>query len=345
MDILRHFWNAETWDGLPRGHAVRYRPLGEERGLRYAGRYVTLGAHGDSYVEYLLKTWLLGCRREAWLRGMYDGAVGGLRRQLLRRSSRSGLTYLAHAKLTGPLKRNIGHRMEHLGCFVPGMLMLGAATDPEGPESKRAQLDRAAARKLAYTCHQMYRRQNTGLAPEAVHFNPKDSTRDWYIEPEDRYYILRPETVESLYYLYYYTRDPLFQDWAWEIFQAIEAHCGTAGGYAPRPDVRHPTQAPRGPMESFFLAETLKYLWLIFQPEDRLLDPAKYIFTTEAHPLPVLGEERCDALGIARGGQDRPRVSTGKYLAGGQHVALEQIRGVLEGGARKRGGNATASAT
>ena len=75
------------------------------------------------------------------------------------------------------------------------------------------------------------------------------------------YYILRPETSETLFILYHLTKDPVYREWGWEIFQAIEEHCKTDAGYAAIKDVDRMTQDNR--MESFFLAETLKYLYLL----------------------------------------------------------------------------------
>jgi len=39
-------------------------------------------------------------------------------------------------------------------------------------------------------------------------------------------------------------------------------------------------------METFWLSETLKYLYLLFS-EDSLVPLDRYVFNTEAHPFPV----------------------------------------------------------
>ena len=44
------------------------------------------------------------------------------------------------------------------------------------------------------------------------------------------------------------------------------------------------TKERRDRMESYFLAETLKYAWLLFSPP-AVLDFDAVVFNTEAHPL------------------------------------------------------------
>ena len=99
---------------------------------------------------------------------------------------------------------------------------------------------------------------------------------------------LRPEAVESMFVLYQVTGDSRYQEWAWDIFQAFEkAAFIPSGGYSSVLDVRvhgHPTHKDR--MESFYLSETLKYLFLLFSDNTPLpLD--KWVFNTQAHPLPI----------------------------------------------------------
>ena len=99
--------------------------------------------------------------------------------------------------------------------------------------------------------------------------------------------MLRPETVESLFTLYRVTGDSVYQDWGWEITRALERHCRVgSGGYTTLRNVHtaHPTKTNK--MESFFLAETLKYLFLLFA-DNNLLPLDRWVFNTEAHPLPV----------------------------------------------------------
>ena len=78
------------------------------------------------------------------------------------------------------------------------------------------------AEELAYTCYLTFARQPTFLAPEITHFNSEpSSTNDFYVKPADSHYLLRPETIESLWYLYYVTGNKTYQDWGWNIFQVL----------------------------------------------------------------------------------------------------------------------------
>ena len=105
----------------------------------------------------------------------------------------------------------------------------------------------------------MYAQSKSGLSPEFVIFDTH--TKEDFVKGKYPYYILRPETVETFFILYHFTKDPVYREWGWEIFQAIEEHCKTDAGYAGLRDVGTMTQDNR--MESFFLSETLKYLYLL----------------------------------------------------------------------------------
>ena len=88
---------------------------------------------------------------------------------------------------------------------------------------------------------------------------------DFYTKPADSHYLLRPETIESLWYLYYVTGDKKYQEWGWNIFQGIEKYTKVKHGYTTIGNVRNPLDLrPKDMMESFFLGETLKYLYLLF---------------------------------------------------------------------------------
>lgn len=98
----------------------------------------------------------------------------------------------------------------------------------------------------------------------------------------------RPETVESLFVLYRVTKDPRYRDWGWEILQAFKRHSRVdSGGFSTLRNVNSPKPSHSNRMESFFLAETLKYLFLLFTDDSDILPLDKWVFNTEAHPLPV----------------------------------------------------------
>ena len=86
--------------------------------------------------------------------------------------------------------------------------------------------------------------------------------------------------------MYRITKNPVYQENAWIIFQALEKHCKTECGYSGVKDVTVENTEKDDAMQSFFLSETLKYLYLIFSP-DTVVPLDKYVFTTEGHPLPI----------------------------------------------------------
>ncbi|KAG7318234.1 hypothetical protein KOW79_017989 [Hemibagrus wyckioides] len=238
----------------------------------------TLGARADSYYEYLLKQWIQGGKTETELLEDYMQAVEGVKKNLLKKSSPHDLTFvgeLSHGRFSP--------KMDHLVCFLPGTLALGAHN---GLVAEHMEL----AQQLMETCYQMYTQMETGLSPEIVHFNMQaGSTQDVDVKPADRHNLLRPETVESLFYLYRFTKDKKYQTWGWEIFQNFNKYTRVdTGGYTSINNVRDPkSPSPRDKMESFFLGETLKYFYLLFSDNSDLINLDTYIFNTEAHPLPI----------------------------------------------------------
>eukprot|EP00927_Polykrikos_kofoidii_P004043 TRINITY_DN11605_c1_g1_i3.p1 TRINITY_DN11605_c1_g1~~TRINITY_DN11605_c1_g1_i3.p1 ORF type:complete len:949 (-),score=207.95 TRINITY_DN11605_c1_g1_i3:149-2995(-) len=185
-------------------------------------------------------------------------------------------------------------KMDHLVCFLPGTLALGvmsnASIDTIG--------DLRLAEELMEACARMWHDSPLGLAPEAVEWNvlPGRDRKDMEIFPAGSYSMLRPETVESLWYVYRATRNQKYQDWGWKIFEAIELHARiSTGGYAGVEDVRE-TDEPhmRDRMETFLLSETFKYLFLLFADgdEEPLLDFSRVVLNTEGHALPVVSTDR-----------------------------------------------------
>jgi len=255
-----------------------------------AGGSVTFGALGDSFFEYLLKIWVQGGRTEPEYLADYENAMDGLHQLIVQRSSPSRLVYLGDYN-----HGMINHKMDHLACFVPGLLALGVKMKGESSEHKaKNQRDMIVAKALAYTCVQMYERQPTGIAPEYVNF---ESGRDFQVPRNAPFYILRPETVESLYILHAITGHPVYRDWGHRIMKNIERFCKLPYGYGALPDVTSPQRKPDDRMESFFLAETLKYLFLLQDPDSEInLD--EYVFNTEAHPLKILPQGWREKLGL-----------------------------------------------
>lgn len=179
--------------------------------VKLSGHDISFGSMGDSFYEYELKIWLQGMKRETMYRDMYDKSIQGLHDEKLKTSS-NGLTYLF-------LDQRV-NEMDHLSCFMGGLLALGAFTDPKGFGSERAQRDLKTAKALAYTCYQMYAATETGLSPEVVRF-PQGKNGIKELQPKshrDSYYILRPETVETFFILHRITGDPIYREWGKSYF-------------------------------------------------------------------------------------------------------------------------------
>lgn len=193
-------------------------------------------------------------------------------------------------------------------CFLSGTLALGATkglTKKQAMENNMLNFEDLEnlklAEDLAKTCFEMYSVTSTGLAPEIAYFHTEEFSEqghdggnksseyinDIIIRPADRHNLLRPETVESFFVLYRITEDLKYREWGWQIFEAFEKYTkiGT-GGYSSLDDVTVIPPPRRDKMETFFLGETLKYLYLLFGDSSHIpLD--KFVFNTEAHPIPI----------------------------------------------------------
>jgi len=138
------------------------------------------------------------------------------------------------------------------------------------------------AKEITYTCWQFYERNPTGIAPEIAGFRAGE---DFFNQAA--HYLLRPETVEALFVLWRVTGDEQYQEWGWKIFQALEKVCRTNVAYS---GIRNVGRADGGGfdnrMESFFMAETMKYLYLLFAPTD-VIPLDEFVLNTEAHPTRI----------------------------------------------------------
>ena len=237
---------------------------------------VKLGGAGDSYYEYLLKLYFfLGGKASSMARRyrtMFNIAMNSFLDSLTQTSSPSGLTYVAEYEHGRTV-----HKMEHLVCFAGGALALAGAKAFD--EQNAGYI--STGKEITRTCHEFYTRMPSGLAPEMVTFS---NGRDF--RATQKHNLLRPETVESYFVLWRLTHEQKYRDWGWEMFRAFEKHCKTQAGYASLDDVTlsHPNKVSS--MPSYFLAETLKYFYLLYS-EDDVISLDDYVFNTEAHPFPV----------------------------------------------------------
>uniref|UniRef100_A0A1I8MQ91 alpha-1,2-Mannosidase n=1 Tax=Musca domestica TaxID=7370 RepID=A0A1I8MQ91_MUSDO len=238
--------------------------------------HMSLGALGDSFYEYLLKAWIQSGQTDEEARQMFDEAMVAIIDKMVR-TSPNGLTYVSDLKFD-----RLEHKMDHLACFAGGLFALGANTRQNEHTEKFMNIGKG----ITNTCHESYIRTTTHLGPEAFRFSEAAEARA--LKSNEKYYILRPETVESYFVLWRLTHDQKYRDWGWDAVQALEQHCRTPHGYSGIKNVYQEVPQKDDVQQSFFLAETLKYLYLLFS-DDSLIPLDEWVFNTEAHPLPVKG--------------------------------------------------------
>lgn len=271
-------------------------------------KYVTLGARVDSVYEYFLKAFLQSDSTDALNRELYELFIERIIDSLVvggNNTNSEGSVYFQEI-----INGNPSPKMDHLVCFMGGLLALGSQTLFENDVHK-AQTHLALAEQITQTCVNMYDITPTGLAPEIVRFTTssdednEDNGGVMYVDPGAKHNLLRPETVESLFVLHRITHKPIYREMAWQIFNSFRDVCRIpTGGYSGIMDVTKvkfssnneehnddvsvpDAQYYTDHMESFFLAETMKYLYLIFDDESNIsLDD--WVLNTEAHPLPIL---------------------------------------------------------
>jgi len=272
--IVPYSWNVLT--GLPNTHVG------------------SLGSGSDSFYEYLIKIPVLNrCHYDAGMEMYTDSCKDSdkdhlrLYEKLVKESltpfhvkKQSVHVNLLNGKTDQVFPVDNGNTFDHLLCFLPAMLSLGASTKyPTGSKNIEHDRDQRLARELLDGCAAIYNGSKTNLSPDTGSFRSAN-----FVTHDPSYY-LRPEYVESLFVIYRITKDEKLQEMAWNVFQSLEKFCKIpSGGYAGLKDVNDPTKGHIDDMPSYFLAETLKYLLLIFGPDDYVL-LEDFVFTTEAHPL------------------------------------------------------------
>uniref|UniRef100_A0A6Q2XYU3 alpha-1,2-Mannosidase n=2 Tax=Esox lucius TaxID=8010 RepID=A0A6Q2XYU3_ESOLU len=213
---------------------------------QWGQHHVSVGGLGDSFYEYLLKAWLMSDKTDDEGKKLYYDALKAIETSLIRKSS-GGLTYIAEWK--GGL---LEHKMGHLTCFAGGMIALGADGAPE--DQTGHQMEQAA--EIARTCHESYARTTLKLGPEAFRFD--GGVEAIATRQNEKYFILRPEVIETYMYMWRFTHDPKYRDWGWEAVQALEKYCRVDGGYSGVRDVYASSPNHDDVQQSFYLAETLK---------------------------------------------------------------------------------------
>ncbi|TLD29156.1 hypothetical protein PspLS_03389 [Pyricularia sp. CBS 133598] len=105
-----------------------------------------------------------------------------------------------------------------------------------------------------------------------------------FVDVMDKRYILRPEAIESVWYMYRITGDPIWQEKGWRMWEAVVAATRTTEGHSAVEDVTLPSPGWTNNMESFWIAETLKYFYLLYTTPD-VVSLDDWVLNTEAHPF------------------------------------------------------------
>ncbi|XP_044254024.1 ER degradation-enhancing alpha-mannosidase-like protein 2 [Tribolium madens] len=228
-----------------------------------------IGSGVDSFFEYLVKGSILLQRPE--LLEMFHEARKSIDKYLKKDDWYMWVS-MTKGQVTIPV-------FQSLEAYWPGVLSLIG--------------DTSSAMKTLHNYHQVWLQY--GFTPEFYYIPQSEAGTNRESYP------LRPELIESIMYLYRATEDPFLLQAGEDILRSIQHSARTPCGYATIKDVRDHRKEDR--MESFFLSETTKYLYLLFDTEnfihnqgqhgtvintpngECIIETGGYIFNTEAHPL------------------------------------------------------------
>src|SRR5881398_2820606 len=192
----------------------------------------------DSYYEYLWKCWLLFGDKDC--RDMWSASIPAVNKYLADETGDE--LWYGHADMqTGKRTKT---QYGALDTFFPGLLALSG--------------DLERARRLQVSSFKMWNLY--GIEPETIDYKTMRVVAGSYH--------LRPEIIESTYYLYHYTGDPEYRQMGKKMFDDFVKYCRADSGYAALADVTSKQQ--RDEMESFALAETFKYFYLLFASSETL---------------------------------------------------------------------------
>lgn len=211
-----------------------------------------VSAEIDSYYEYLLKCAILFDDKDC--RKMWEEGIAAINKNLA--DEVRGELWYGHADMTsGKRTATVSGALD---AFFPAILALSG--------------DLARAKRLQDSSFKMWTKYD--IEPEEYDYQKQ--------EIGDASYHLRPEIVESTYYLYQYTSDEKYLQMGKTFFDDFVKYCKTDDAYAVLKSVV--TKEKADTMHSFLFAETFKYYYLLFAPP-RALDFKKVVFNTEAHPV------------------------------------------------------------
>ncbi|KAF8030503.1 hypothetical protein BT93_E2825 [Corymbia citriodora subsp. variegata] len=263
-----------------------------------------IGTSIDSFYEYLLKAYLLFGEEEYLY--IFQEAYGATM-HYLHNDPWYVEVNMDSAAIVWPL-------FNSLQAFWPGLQVLAGDIDP--------------AIRTHAAFFSVWKRY--GFTPEGFNLATLN------VQQGQKSYPLRPELMESTYWLYKATRDPRYLDAGRDMVASLQYGARCPCGYCHISDVEFHKQEDH--MESFFLAETVKYLWLLFDlaaGPDNLVEngPYKYIFSTEGHLLPAspqisLVREHCSYLGAyCRSGDSRRKSYTSDTSFGEQKNYTKEYGG------------------
>ncbi|XP_062522170.1 ER degradation-enhancing alpha-mannosidase-like protein 1 isoform X2 [Corticium candelabrum] len=231
----------------------------------WTGKLSGLGAGMDSFYEYLLKAFILFGYEEDLQ--MFNQAYQSILQHVKKGDdcqsgpwSPGGVPLYVNVDMSSGNTYNSW--IDSLSASFPGLQVLKGDVG-----------EAVCSHALYYTIWRRY-----GALPERFNWKMK--------APDVHFYPLRPELVESTYLLYRATKNPFYLHVGSEILESIEKHAAARCGYATLHNVIDKSQEDR--MESFFLSETCKYLYLLFDKENYLnQQESDFVFTTEGHPIRV----------------------------------------------------------
>ena len=220
---------------------------------RWTAPDASIGGNCDSFYEYLAKNAILFGNEEH--RMMFLTAYTSIMKYLFQSPW--------YISVNMDTKQVTNANFESLQAFWPGVQVLIGDID--------------MAVRTMHAFHGIWRKYDA--VPESYDLLRKT------ISSKRNQYPLRPEMAESLYYLYGATKNPIWLQYGKEMIDSIEKYAKVDCGIAAVEDVV--TKELRDHMDSFFLSETCKYLYLLFTPNDPIISKGNYVFNTEGHPFPI----------------------------------------------------------
>ncbi|KAH8909279.1 family 47 glycosyl hydrolase [Coniochaeta sp. PMI_546] len=270
------------------------------------GAVFTLAGCADSLYEYFPKMHALLGGLEAKYETLTRGFLKPAKEHLFFRPmlpDNADILISGNVNILADGEPSLDPESEHLACFIGGTFALAGRL-------LNSEEDVEIGARLARGCAYAYKAFPTGMMPERFNMvicedkkNCKWDEKKWvegrakrpewkehlpkgFTTAKDPRYILRPEAIESVFYLWRITGQKEWQDYAWDMFQAVANGTETQYASAAVLDVTIAKKdlPQEDYMESFWIAETLKYFYLAFSPPD-LIDLDKYVLNTEAHPF------------------------------------------------------------